>query len=157
MYGRRMLAAEIVWPEMLDSLTDRNKDVSIGLYTTYSERYDDTSQSSPYWEYRRFRAKTYSYKGLTAEAAAAGVAAKVAQYTRTAYNWRWMDERWVVDKQHPLGVLVAKIVPRRAGGHQWTVEIDVNEEVAVYSATRLSAASRDALFLSTFGTWDYDE
>ncbi len=142
---------------MLTTLDSTNKVESTGLVTTWSERYDDTTQSAPFWEYNRIREKSYSYIGLTKAAAASGTASKTTQYTRTFKRWTWNGSRYVAQTANTYSAVCAKIKPRHTGGRLWSVEIDVDEEIILYSPTRLSASARDSLAASVYGNWEYDE
>ena len=141
---------------MLSTLSSTNKQTAVGLHTDFREVCDPTSQTATFYEYHRYRATTYSYEALTKAAALEGAATVAAAYTRTFYVWRWSGDRWVMDRTAPYSSCVAQAIPRHDAGHLWRLEVTVDEEAVVYSATRLTDQQRDALFTACYGEWRYD-
>lgn len=136
---------------------DSNKVEDVFLNTTIKEVYDSTSQSSPFYEYHRFAQKSYSYVGLTEAAAKEWRQIKLDKYCRTFYDWKWENGKFVKDPSSAYKSYCATVVPRRVDGAMCTLEINVDEESIVYSPRRLSNVEAEALFVQSYGTFDYDE
>lgn len=108
------------------------------------------------WEYHRYCTKTYSYVGLTKEAAMACATAMVEYYTRSTKVSYFASTGPTAGSFLPEDggtVCMADVSPRMTAGGMWQVDISVREDDA-----RLSRDSvpPDALF-TTENAREYDE
>ena len=145
----------------LNYYDNRNKVESTLLQTIYTSeiigRLGGVSWGTPSMKYTRYRTKNYSYVGMNKATAKLCVDAKIAQYTRTYYNWYQRNGIWVQDKtiDGQYKELVAGVQASKRDGELWDVEIQVNEVAIVY----LFGMSLDIeqTFRAYLGDWNYDE
>lgn len=138
------------------SYGDFNKDTQTGLCIRYS-----TSKENGFYIVTRYASKTYSYVGMTYEAANKCAAAKRAQYLRK-HNVASVvvntdsdasETKYKISNSEVYESLCS-ISTSHGDGDSWDVEIQVNEEES--RATDSSSTSPEALF-SAENAWEYDE
>lgn len=128
-----------------------NKVTNTGLSVTYTQHFNGN-----YWEITRYAKKSYSFVGMDKSTAYQCAASKRTQYTR---GFRRLDSS-TIDEDHPLPSTVyayecpTDIAPHHGDGDVWSVQIEVNEQDVVASATM--AADPASLFAAENGR-NYDE
>ena len=145
----------------LNYFDNKNKVESNLLQTIYTAEIighlGGVSWGTPSMKYTRYRTKNYSFVGMNKTTAKQCVNAKVAQYTRTFYNWYQKNGLWVQDKTRSgqYQELVASVQAIKRDGELWDVEIQVNEVAIVYLFGE--SMNIEQTFRGYLGDWDYDE
>lgn len=145
----------------LNYFDNRNKVESTLLQTLYTSEVvghlSGYSWGTPSMKYTRYRTKNYSYVGMSKATAKQCVDAKVAQYTRTFYNWYQKNGLWLQDRTRDgmYTELVAGVQATKRDGELWDVEIQVNEVAIVYLFGE--TIDIEQTFRAYLGDWNYDE
>ena len=132
------------------SYTDATKYTSKKLQVRYRVK-QIVTDALVYYEVHRFATKSYAYLGLTEDSADQCAAAKVAQYTRTTYQWTYNSTahefQSVATTECMADISVAP------NGPAWEVSIDVNEDDVVLV---LDPPSTPATLFTAINSRSYD-
>lgn len=147
---------------LLNDCTAANRVIHSGKTVSYSRRvvYGSWSYASGTsiitnsraWEYHRYCSLSYSYVGLTKDAAFSFAASKITLYMRDTNYSEWDSTSGVFTVKEGGSVLMAEITPRHTQGDMWQLDICVREDD---SRMTLGVVSPSSLFAVEDGR-DYD-
>lgn len=119
-------------PNLFSTYTATNMITSQGLTVGYDQQYTPAQGDVPaYYTVTRYARKTYSFVGLTEEAAYECAAAKRAQYTRA---YRRIDTSSGSPVDISLYCCAADVTPSHDNGCAWSVSVNVSETDVRHSA-----------------------